>query len=123
VVGGIPSIVLYCVQLCTRANVVKPGAAGGTHPQQRKIGVRVKLPAKRLAEATLAANFTLTPITCGRRIVGLQIRQNTKAIKATSHHAITDSFNAINNHCVESHLTTKNTKDHQVTPSLLTLGA
>lgn len=29
--------------------------------------------------------------------VGLQIRQNTKAIKATSHHAITDSFNAINN--------------------------
>jgi hypothetical protein len=28
--------------------------------------------------------------------VGLQIRQNTKAIKATSHHAITDSFNAIN---------------------------
>ena len=29
--------------------------------------------------------------------VGLQVRQNTKAIKATSHHAITDSFNAINN--------------------------
>ena len=29
--------------------------------------------------------------------VGLQIRQNTKAIKATSHHAVTDSFNAINN--------------------------
>ncbi len=29
--------------------------------------------------------------------VGLQIRQNTKALKATSHHAITDSFNAINN--------------------------
>jgi hypothetical protein len=29
--------------------------------------------------------------------VGLQIRQNTRAIKATSHHAITDSFNAINN--------------------------
>ena len=28
--------------------------------------------------------------------VGLQVRQNTKAIKATSHHAITDSFNAIN---------------------------
>jgi hypothetical protein len=28
--------------------------------------------------------------------VGLQIRQNTKAIKATSHHAVTDSFNAIN---------------------------
>jgi hypothetical protein len=29
--------------------------------------------------------------------VGLQIRQNTKAIKARSHHAVTDSFNAINN--------------------------
>ncbi|MDZ4740602.1 MAG: hypothetical protein SGJ03_11955 [Alphaproteobacteria bacterium] len=29
--------------------------------------------------------------------VGLQIRQNTRAVKATSHHAITDSFNAINN--------------------------
>lgn len=29
--------------------------------------------------------------------VGLQIRQNTKAIRASSHHAITDSFNAINN--------------------------
>ncbi|MFM9864361.1 MAG: hypothetical protein ACKVRO_12210 [Micropepsaceae bacterium] len=28
--------------------------------------------------------------------VGLQVRQNTKALKATSHHAITDSFNAIN---------------------------
>lgn len=28
--------------------------------------------------------------------VGYQIRQNTKAIKATSHHAITDSFNQIN---------------------------
>ena len=28
--------------------------------------------------------------------VGLQIRQNTRALKATSHHAITDSFNAIN---------------------------
>lgn len=28
--------------------------------------------------------------------VGLQIRQNTKALKATSHHAVTDSFNAIN---------------------------
>ena len=29
--------------------------------------------------------------------VGYQIRQNTRALKATSHHAITDSFNAINN--------------------------
>lgn len=29
--------------------------------------------------------------------VGLQIQQNTKALKATSHHAVTDSFNAINN--------------------------
>jgi hypothetical protein len=29
--------------------------------------------------------------------VGLQVRQNTKALKASSHHAITDSFNAINN--------------------------
>ena len=29
--------------------------------------------------------------------VGLQIRQNTKALKAKSHHAVTDSFNAINN--------------------------
>ena len=28
--------------------------------------------------------------------VGYQIHQNTKALKATSHHAITDSFNAIN---------------------------
>jgi len=28
--------------------------------------------------------------------VGYQIRQNTKAIRATSHHAITDSFNQIN---------------------------
>jgi len=28
--------------------------------------------------------------------VGYQIRQNTKAIRATSHHAVTDSFNAIN---------------------------
>ena len=28
--------------------------------------------------------------------VALQIRQNTKAIKAASHHAVTDSFNAIN---------------------------
>ena len=29
--------------------------------------------------------------------VGLQIRQNTRAVRATSHHAVTDSFNAINN--------------------------
>jgi hypothetical protein len=29
--------------------------------------------------------------------VGVQVRQNTKALKATSHHAVTDSFNAINN--------------------------
>lgn len=29
--------------------------------------------------------------------VGLQVRQNTKALRATSHHAVTDSFNAINN--------------------------
>ncbi len=28
--------------------------------------------------------------------VGYQIRQNTKAIRATSHHAITDSFNQLN---------------------------
>ena len=28
--------------------------------------------------------------------VGFQIRQNTKALKATSHHAITDSFNQLN---------------------------
>lgn len=28
--------------------------------------------------------------------VGFQLRQNTKALKATSHHAITDSFNALN---------------------------
>lgn len=28
--------------------------------------------------------------------VGVQIRQNTRALKATSHHAITDSFNALN---------------------------
>ena len=28
--------------------------------------------------------------------VGLQIRQNTKALKSTSHHAITDSFNQLN---------------------------
>ena len=28
--------------------------------------------------------------------VALQIRQNTRAIKAASHHAVTDSFNAIN---------------------------
>jgi len=28
--------------------------------------------------------------------VGVQIRQNTRALKATSHHAVTDSFNAIN---------------------------
>jgi len=28
--------------------------------------------------------------------VGYQIRQNTRALKATSHHAVTDSFNAIN---------------------------
>ena len=28
--------------------------------------------------------------------VALQIRQNTRALKATSHHAVTDSFNAIN---------------------------
>ena len=28
--------------------------------------------------------------------VGVQIRQNTKATKAASHHAITDSFNQIN---------------------------
>lgn len=28
--------------------------------------------------------------------VGFQIRQNTKALKATSHHAITDSFNQMN---------------------------
>ena len=28
--------------------------------------------------------------------VGVQIRQNTKATRAASHHAITDSFNAIN---------------------------
>jgi hypothetical protein len=29
--------------------------------------------------------------------VGVQLRQNTKALKASSHHAVTDSFNAINN--------------------------
>ena len=29
--------------------------------------------------------------------VGVQVRQNTKALKATSHHAVTNSFNAINN--------------------------
>ena len=29
--------------------------------------------------------------------VGLQVRQNTKALKATSHHAVTDRFNAMNN--------------------------
>lgn len=29
--------------------------------------------------------------------VGLQVRQNTKALRATSHHAVTDSFNTINN--------------------------
>jgi hypothetical protein len=28
--------------------------------------------------------------------VGVQIRHNTRALKATSHHAITDSFNALN---------------------------
>lgn len=28
--------------------------------------------------------------------VGYQIRQNTRALKATSHHAVTDSFNALN---------------------------
>ncbi len=28
--------------------------------------------------------------------VGLQVKQNTKALKATSHHAITDSFNHLN---------------------------
>ena len=28
--------------------------------------------------------------------VGVQIRQNTRALKATSHHAITDSFNHLN---------------------------
>jgi hypothetical protein len=28
--------------------------------------------------------------------VGYQIRQNTRAIKATSHHAVTDSFNQLN---------------------------
>ncbi len=28
--------------------------------------------------------------------VGFQIRQNTRALKATSHHAVTDSFNALN---------------------------
>ena len=28
--------------------------------------------------------------------VGLQIRHNTRALKATSHHAVTDSFNALN---------------------------
>jgi hypothetical protein len=28
--------------------------------------------------------------------LAVQIRQNTKAIKATSHHAVTDSFNALN---------------------------
>ena len=28
--------------------------------------------------------------------VGLEIRHNTRALKATSHHAVTDSFNAIN---------------------------
>jgi hypothetical protein len=28
--------------------------------------------------------------------IGVQIRQNTKAQEASSHHAVTDSFNAIN---------------------------
>ena len=28
--------------------------------------------------------------------VGVQIQHNTRALKATSHHAVTDSFNAIN---------------------------
>ena len=32
----------------------------------------------------------------GLVFVGYQIRQNTRALKATSHHAVTDSFNALN---------------------------
>ena len=42
-------------------------------------------------------NVAVVGIFASLIFVGLQIRQNTKAIKATSHHAITDSFNAINN--------------------------
>lgn len=44
-----------------------------------------------IAQAIAAAATVLSLL-----FVGFQIRQNTRALKATSHHAITDSFNAIN---------------------------
>jgi hypothetical protein len=43
-----------------------------------------------LAQALAAAATVLSLL-----FVGYQIRQNTRALKATSHHAITDSFNAL----------------------------
>lgn len=41
--------------------------------------------------------FAVVGVIASLIFVGYQIRLNTKALKATSHHAVTDSFNAINN--------------------------
>lgn len=40
--------------------------------------------------------FAVVGVIASLIFVGYQIRQNTRALRATSHHAVTDSFNAIN---------------------------
>ena len=45
---------------------------------------------------TIAQTVGVLAILGSLVFVGVQIRHNTRALKATSHHAVTDSFNAIN---------------------------
>lgn len=40
--------------------------------------------------------FAVVGVIASLIFVGYQIRLNTRALKATSHHAVTDGFNAIN---------------------------
>ena len=45
---------------------------------------------------TAAQTIGVLGVLASLLFVGIQIRQNTRALKASSHHAVTDSFNAIN---------------------------
>ena len=45
---------------------------------------------------TTAQTIGVLAVLASLVFVGVQIRQNTRALKANSHHAVTDSFNAIN---------------------------
>lgn len=46
--------------------------------------------------ASIAQGLAAAATVLSLLFVGYQIRQNTRALKATSHHAVTDSFNALN---------------------------